>query len=280
MALRWSMAVDYGAMSRMAAESIFTVIRRGLVSGRPVMLGLATGNTMLGLYERLAAMLNESRCDLSQLYTLNLDEYLGADGCWIPENHPLSYRGYMARNFFGRLDAGLHMDPGHMHFPDPAKPESTDDWVQEMGGMDLQLLGLGFNGHIGFNEPTPEEEIATRDFAALPSRHIELEELTIETNARLTAGGDRSLVPTRAVTVGMRTILASKEILLLACFAEQREALSRMLKGGVTPELPASYLNEHPSARVLWAEDPVGLAPEVEGWWDAPSLISESGVRP
>jgi len=259
------MAADYEAMGRIAAERIFTVVRDRLALGRPMLLGLATGKTMLGLYGRLAAMLNESGVDLSLLHTVNLDEYVGADGRWIPEDHPLSYRGYMAQNFFGRLRPRLNMKSANIHFPEPADTAALDEWVLGMGGLDFQLLGLGFNGHIGFNEPISEAVMPVRDFAALPSRVVALEDLTIETNARLTAGGDRSAVPRHAATVGMRTILAAKEIMLLACFPEQRRPLSVMLEGAVTPELPGSYLNGHPDATVVWAEAEVHMAEAVSG---------------
>lgn len=260
MALRWAMAADYEAMGRIAAERMFAVVRDRLARGRPMLLGLATGKTMLGVYERFVTMLNEGDVDLSLLHTVNLDEYVGADGRWIPENHPLSYRGYMAQNFFSLLRPELNMKPANIHFPEAVDTAALDAWVLRMGGLDFQLLGLGFNGHIGFNEPVSEAAMPVRDFAALPSRVVALEDLTIETNARLTAGGDRSAVPGHAATLGMRTILAAKEIMLLACFPQQRRPLGVMLEGAVTPELPGSYLNEHPDATVVWAENEVRIA--------------------
>ena len=120
------------------------------------------------------------------------------------------------------------MNRDHIHFPDPACPAELDELIERLGGLDLQLLGIGFNGHIAFNEPMSEAEIGVEAFAALPTRVVDLTELTIETNARLTAGGDRTQVPRQAVTMGMRPILAAREILLLACFPEQQEPLSRM----------------------------------------------------
>jgi len=259
MALSWIAAADYETMSELAAHRIADAINRRLAQRCPMLLGLATGNTMLVVYARLAGLLNESGVDLSELHTVNLDEYVGADGRWVPPTHPLSYHGYMKRNFLSRLDAGLGLRPEHVHFPDPAQPGALDDMLTRMGRLDFQLLGIGFNGHIAFNEPMSSDEITAEAFAALPSRVVDLTELTIETNARLTANGDRASVPRQAVTLGMKPILDAREILLLACFPEQASPLNRLASGRPAPELPASFLREHPNATILYASDRVRL---------------------
>jgi len=259
MSLTWIAAADYEAMSALAAARIADAIRQRLAQRCPMLLGLATGNTMLVVYEHLARLLNERGTDLAQLHTVNLDEYVGNDGGWVPPEHPLSYHGYMERTFFSRLDPRLGLRREHVHFPDPARPGDLDNMLARMGRLDLQLLGIGFNGHIAFNEPLPAAQIATEAFAALPSRVVDLTELTIETNARLTAGGDRACVPRKAVTLGMRSILAAREILLLACFPEQAAPLGRLLRGRPAPELPASYLLDHPNATIIYAGDRVHL---------------------
>ncbi|MFA6561010.1 MAG: glucosamine-6-phosphate deaminase [Verrucomicrobiia bacterium] len=259
MALTWVRVENYEAMSKLAAERTFAAIEQRLRGNRPMLLGLATGNTMLSLYAQLAVMLNRRGLDLSRLHTVNLDEYVGADGQWIPADHPLSYRGYVQKNFFSRLDPKLGMNREHIHFPDPARPAALDEWIRSMGGLDFQLLGIGFNGHIGFNEPMPEAVISVEAFAALPSRVIGLTELTIDTNARLTAGGEHSKVPRQAVTLGMAQILGAKEILLLACFPQQRQPLRKLRQGRMTPELPGSYLINHPNTMIIYADDQVRL---------------------
>ena len=250
-------------MSNLAAKRVFAAIERTLHGNQPMLLGLATGNTMLSLYAQLAEMLNHRGLDLSRLHTVNLDEYVGADGQWIPADHPLSYRGYVQENFIRRLDPRLGMKREHINFPDPARPAAMDDWVSHMGGIHFQLLGIGFNGHIGFNEPMAETSVSTEAFAAIPSRVVDLTELTIDTNARLTAGGDHSKVPRQAVTLGMGSILAAREILLLACFSQQKQPLLKLREGRVTPELPGSYLLVHPNTTILYADDPVRLGKEV-----------------
>lgn len=259
MPLQWIRVDDYEAMSREGAARIAAAIEKRLSQRCPMLLGLATGNTMLRLYELLAGVLNQRRLDLSQLHTVNLDEYVGADRRWVAADHPLSYHAYMEKNFFARLDPRLGMRADHIHFPDPGCPGEVDDMIRRMGRLDLQLLGIGFNGHIAFNEPMAENEIGAEAFAGLPTRVIDLTELTIETNARLTAGGDRAQVPRQAVTLGMKPILGAREILLLACFPEQQAPLARMRRGRPTPELPASYLLDHPQSTILYTGDRIQL---------------------
>ncbi len=259
MAIEWICVDDYESMSRAGAERIAAAIERQLRERGSMCLGLATGNTMLRLYECLAELLNGRRCDLSQLHTFNLDEYVGNQGQPVAFDHPLSYRAYMEKNLFSRLDPRLGFNLDNAHFPDPASPAAFDRLIGALGGLDLQLLGIGFNGHIAFNEPMSEAEIGVEAFAALPTRVIDLTELTIETNARLTAGGDRSQVPRQAVTLGMKPILAAQRLLLLACFPEQKEPLSRIRGGRPTPELPASYLLDHPNSTVIYTGDTIGL---------------------
>ena len=259
MPLKWIRVDDYETMSAAGASRIAATLEPGLRQRRPVLLGLATGNTMLVLYQRLAELLNQRGLNLSQFHTFNLDEYVGADGRWVSVDHPLSYHAYMEKNFFARLDQKLGMKRDHIHFPDPACPAEVDDLIQRLGELDLQLLGIGFNGHIAFNEPMSETEIGVEAFASLPTRVIDLTELTIDTNARLTAGGDRSQVPRQAVTLGMKPILGAREILLLACFPEQQKPLSRMMRGRPTPELPASYLLDHPHSTIIYTGDRICL---------------------
>ena len=150
----------------------------------------------------------------------------------------------------------------HVHFPDPEDPRAYDGLIDGMGGLDFQLLGLGFNGHVAFNEPMPETEISAEAFASLPSRVIDLTERTIEANSHLTANGNRNQVPRRAVTMGMKPLLAARELLLLTCFPEQREPLERIRQGTITPSLPGSYLLGHPNATIVYARDSVGLEEE------------------
>ena len=238
---------------------MFAVIADKLSSGRQVNIGMATGNTMLKLYAILAGMLNKSGLDLSQMATFNLDEYVDGNGDNIFPDHPLSYRKYMTENFFDLLDPDRRFKRENMFFPDAANPGAYDSLIDQSGGLDIQLLGIGFNGHIGFNEPISETEISRSDFAVLPSHVVELDDRTIQTNACLTAGNDLDAIPRQAVTMGMASILKAKEVILLACFAEQAEALGKIKTGAITSELPASFLLEHNATEIIYTKDKIKL---------------------
>ena len=256
--MKWIKVENYEAMSLLGAEKIYQAIAEKIAQGKQVNIGLATGNTMIRLYELLAERLNRNRIPLHLLHTWNLDEYAQENGRAVPVTHPLSYRRYMTEHLFRRFDPALGFSEANSHFPDPASPERFDRSLENAGGTDLQLLGIGFNGHIAFNEPMEKSEISVEEFAELPSRVIRLKELTIETNRRLTAEG-RDIVPEHAATMGMKQILASRHLLLLACFPEQEKPLKRMRSGEPTPELPASYLLNRPDSEIVYCTDVISL---------------------
>ena len=256
--MEWRAVENFEEMSQCGANRIYEAIATAAEQRRRFNLGLATGNTMIELYRQLAEKLNCNRINLEHLHTYNLDEYVGNDGQAVPENHPLSYQKYMRENLFSRFDLSLGFSDDRIHFPNATNPVGFDRELAIGGNLDVQLLGIGFNGHIAFNEPE-SAVFGTEKFAALPSRLIALTDLTIATNARLTANGDYAAVPQRAVTMGMKPILAAREILLLACFAEQQKPLLQMRSGQRTPELPASYLLAHPCAAVVYTSDKIKL---------------------
>ena len=252
---------DYAAMSSVGASILFEAAMRKIAKGERFNLGLATGNTMIALYDELAAKFNRAKADLSRLSTWNLDEYSLDGKCAVPHDHPLSYWKYMHEMLFSKFDPELGFREENAHFPDPASPETYDPAIAEAGGLDLQLLGIGFNGHIAFNEPMRENEISVEDFAKLPTRVLPLSQETIVQNTHVTAGGDSSLVPRYAATMGMAPILAAKKCLLLACFKEQTAPLKAIFaRGGEpTPFLPASYLWRHPDYRLIYTTDKIAI---------------------
>ena len=255
------MAKDYAAMSSIGASILFAEAMNRIGQGMRFNLGLATGNTMITLYEELAEKFNRARADLSLLSTWNLDEYsLDGKGA-VPHDHPLSYWKYMHEMLFAKFDPSLGFKEENAHFPDPASPETYDPAIEAAGWLDLQLLGIGFNGHIAFNEPMKEAEISVEAFGALPTRTLPLSQETIVQNTHVTAGGDSSLVPRYAATMGMAPILAAKKCLLLACFEEQTAPLRAIFaRGGEpTPFLPASYLWRHPDFRLIYTTDKIQL---------------------
>ena len=251
---------NYGDMSAVGASMLFDAVMGKVSHGERFNLGLATGNTMIELYARLAEALNAARADRSLLSTWNLDEYSHDGRSPVPHDHPLSYWRYMHEKLFSKFDPALGFREENAHFPDPAASDAYDPAIAAAGGIDLQLLGIGFNGHVAFNEPMRESEISAEAFGRLPTRVLPLTPETIAQNTAVTAGGDSSLVPRFAATMGMAPILESKKALLLACFAEQEEPLARMLRDRrPTPELPASYLLDHPDFTLVWTADKIHL---------------------
>ena len=251
---------NYHEMSIAGAMIIHEAVMAKLGRGEDFDLGLATGNTMIELYEILAAMFNDEKADLSHLRTWNLDEYAADEHHAVSHDHPLSYWKYMHEKLFDRLLPERNFRESQAHFPDPADPERFDRELAAAGGLDLQLLGIGFNGHIAFNEPVRETEISVAAYGELPTRVLPLTQETIAQNTKVTADGDASLVPRFAATTGMKPILKAKRELLLACFAEQETPLRRMIAGGKpTPELPASYLLGHPDFLLIYTADKINL---------------------
>ena len=252
----------YAAMSSVGASMLFGAAMSRIARGERFNLGLATGNTMITLYAELAEKFNRAKADLSLLSTWNLDEYSPDGRAAVPHDHPLSYWKYMHEMLFSKFDPSLGFREENAHFPDPAAPDAYDPAIAAAGGLDLQLLGIGFNGHIAFNEPMREDEISVEDFAALPTRVLLLSKETIVQNTAVTAGGDSSLVPRYAATMGMAPILAAKKCLLLACFNEQTAPLKAIFarNGAPTPFLPASYLWKHPDFRLVYTIDKIRLS--------------------
>ena len=206
-----------------------------LLSRKPdAVLGFATGSTPLGLYAELAALNGSGKLSFRDVTTFNLDEYAGLDG-----SHDQSYRYFMNENLFSKVD----IDLARTHVPsglDIAAAASYDQAIEAAGGIELQLLGIGNNGHIGINEPgTPLDSI---------THLVDLTENTRTANARFFASLDE--VPTQAVTMGIRTVMNARSILLMALGKGKAEIVKKSFTGPVTPEVPASILQLHPFVEI------------------------------
>src|SRR5690606_28666795 len=211
-----------------AAETIC-----GFIRAKPgAVLGLATGETPLGIYRKLAEKFREGLISFRQVTTFNLDEYVN-----LPEDHPESYHAYMRRHLFDHID----LPPSRAHLPCgnaadlAAECQRYDALIEEAGGIDLQMLGIGHNGHIGFNEPGRELAAGTHVVRLAPE--------TRRANARFFGSIDE--VPERAVTMGVGTILKARLILLIAKGADKADIVRRALTGPITTECPASLLQTH-----------------------------------
>jgi glucosamine-6-phosphate deaminase len=204
-----------------------------------LVLGLATGHTMEAVYEALVAMHRKEGLDFSRCTTFNLDEYIG-----LPPDHPFSYHTYMHKHLFSRVN----INPARTHLPNGAAPDLDaecrhyEDLIREANGIDLQLLGIGRDGHIGFNEPLSALRSRTRQKALTPS--------TIEQNAPY-CGGDPAKMPHRAITMGVGTILEAQRCLMLVTGTGKADILARAVEGPITAMVTGSALQLHPACRVI-----------------------------
>ncbi|MCH5586450.1 glucosamine-6-phosphate deaminase [Shimazuella sp. AN120528] len=225
---------DYQSLSRQAAKHIVDLIRK-----KPnAVLGLATGSTPLGLYQELVNMYKESKVDFSNVVTFNLDEYVG-----LPHDHPQSYYYFMRQHLFSKVNistANIHFPRGL--FEDAGKAcREYEQQLQDIGRIDLQILGIGSNGHIGFNEPA--------DRMTLETHITELTRKTITDNARFFH--DSGEVPRKAITMGIGNIMRARTILLLANNDTKTAALNAMFSGVIDPNIPASILQLHENVLVF-----------------------------
>lgn len=209
-------------------------------------LGLATGSTPLGMYKQLININNKREVNFEHVKSFNLDEYYG-----LNKDNKQSYNYYMNENFFKHIN----IKPENINIPNGAAENieeeciSYEKKIKEAGGIDIQVLGIGVNGHIGFNEPDVKFEAETH--------LVQLDEQTIESNARFFES--REEVPTSAISMGIKTIMHSKKILLLANGKSKAEAINKALNGKITPDVPASILQLHLDVTVILDKEAASL---------------------
>ncbi len=225
---------DYKDMSRKAAN----IISAQIITKPDCVLGLATGSSPIGTYDQLVEWYEKGDLDFSAVRSVNLDEYRGLDHA-----HDQSYYYFMHEHLFDRVN----IDPANTNVPDGTEPDAEkecrryEELIASYGGVDLQLLGLGHNGHIGFNEPAPVFDKVTHC--------VDLTESTIEANKRFFASADD--VPRQAYTMGIGTIMKAKKILVVVSGEDKAEIVAKAFCGDVTPDVPASILQFHPDVTVV-----------------------------
>ncbi len=223
------MTEDYQTMSRKAAN----ILSAQIILKPNSVLGLATGSTPVGMYKQLVTWYEKGDLDFAEIKTVNLDEYVG-----LEPTHEQSYNYFMQEHLFDHVN----INPANTNIPDglAADPQAECRWynqvIRQMGGIDIQVLGMGRNGHIGFNEPGDAFELETHV--------VDLTESTIEANARFFASRDD--VPRQAMSMGIKSIMMAKKILLMVSGEEKADAVKRAFTGPVTPQVPASILQLHP----------------------------------
>jgi len=252
---------DMAAIGQAMADDMFGKILRAREEGRNATLIVPVGP--VDEFPVLAEKLRREKISMRETMLINMDEYLARDGAWIPLEHPLSFRAFMDRAFYSLLDPSLAPRPENRVFPDPGNPGAIQNLIDDRGGVDACFGGIGINGHIAFNEPPePGETINDRDFACLPTRTLALSRETRTINS-VTVGGEIALVPQRAVTVGMKEILAARRLRLYCNRPWQSAVVRRALHGPVTAACPASFMRNHPDAQLTVAEY-VAAPPRIE----------------
>lgn len=235
-------AADAEAAGRLAADQL-----QQAVCAKPAcVLGLATGATPIPLYRELIRREQAGLMDFSRVRSVNLDEYKG-----LAPDHPQSYRRFMQENLFDHIS----IRPENTWVPDgmttdvDAMCDGYERTIEELGGVDLQLLGLGHDGHIGFNEPC--------DHFPKETHCVDLTASTIDANKRFFEKEED--VPRQAYTMGIQTIMQAKKVLLVASGADKADALAKTIEGPVTPEVPASILQFHPDVTIVADEAALSL---------------------
>lgn len=234
---------DYEEMSRVAAD----IVAEDVQKNPRLILGLATGSSPIGLYQELVRRHQNEGLDFSQTQSFNLDEYAG-----LSEDHPQSYHYFMNEHLFSKIN----IQPAHTHFPTeediaPDALHSYDAAIADAGGVDLQILGIGRNGHIAFNEPGETLSVNTSLVQLTPS--------TIEANARFFDRAED--VPQTAYSSGMGTIMKAKKLLILASGAEKADAVQKVLAGDtVSTDCPVTLTLLHPHVVLIVDEAAAGAA--------------------
>lgn len=233
--IKWIEAKDYEDLSKRACELFVDQIHQKPDS----VIGLATGSTPIGLYEELVKQYQSGKISFKDVITFNLDEYVGID-----PNNEASYHYFMNHHLFQHID----IKKEHIHIPEGHSADlenacrTYEQQIEAAGGLDLQVLGIGVNGHIGFNEPGTSFDSLTHI--------VELTESTIEANKKYFEKPED--MPRKAITMGIQTILRAKKIILLISGATKQEAYETLRSGLITEDLPASALHQHPDATIIY----------------------------
>ena len=232
--MRFYQSEDYKSMSRRAAN----IISAHVILKPDCVLGLATGSAPIGAYQQLIEWYKKGDLSFAETKSVNLDEYVG-----LSPHHEQSYRYFMQTNLFDHIDidvANTNVPNGLAKNPE-AECERYNALIRSLGGIDLQLLGMGHNGHIGFNEPGHAFELETH--------MVSLTASTIDANARFFESRDE--VPRHAITMGVKNIMTARKILVMVSGEDKADIVYKAFRGPVTPEVPASILQLHPDVTVV-----------------------------
>lgn len=251
-AVNLTIVKDMPDVAQHMATAILGIIEAAKQKGHPATLIVPVGP--VDQYPILAEMLNERQYSIRDVMLINMDEYLTNDDQWVDISHPLSFRGYMNRKFYDLLNPDLAPLPENRICPDPDNVGAIQQLIDQRGGVDACFGGIGINGHIAFNEPPESEEnVSVDEFASLPTRNLDLTRETRTINS-VTVGGEFSIIPWRAVTIGMKEILGAREQHFYCNRIWQSSVARRVLHGPITSACPASLLRTHSNVSLTVAD--------------------------
>ena len=235
---------DSGEVFYELALEMFREIQRNNAAGRRTVFIVPVGP--VGQYPIFVRLVNREKLSLKNCWFINMDEYLTDDGKWIDKGSRLSFRGFMDREVYGRIDPELVIPPEQRIFPDPERPGRVQEVIDRLGGVDVCFGGIGITGHLAFNEP--QSGLSPEEFALLPTRVLDISPETRAVNAIGDLGGAVEDMPRKCVTVGMREILSAGK-LRLAVFRDWHRAVCRRAAyGEVSASFPATLAQNHPDA--------------------------------
>ena len=237
---------DSGEVFYELALTMVSEIEKNNAAGRRTVFICPVGP--VGQYPIFVRLVNERRLSLKNCWFINMDEYLTDGKEWIDESSPLSFRGFMKRNVYTKIDPELLMPEAQRVFPDPHDPEHIQNLIAELGGVDIAFGGIGINGHLAFNEA--QDELTPDEFAALHTRVLPISRETRVANAIGDRGGAIDAMPRYCVTIGMAEILSAKKV-RLGVFRDWHRAVVRQAAyGEVSAHFPATLLQRHPDAMI------------------------------
>lgn len=236
---------------RSLAEDMIHVIRACAKEDKDAVLICPVGP--VGQYPFFLRMVNEERLSLRRCWFINMDEYLDDDDRYIPKDHRLSFRGFMDREVYAKIEPSLLMPPEQRIFPDPERLEAIPALLEKLGGVDLAIGGIGINGHLAFNEA--REDLTPQAFSALSTRVENISRETLTANAIGDLGGALEAMPKRCVTLGMKEILEARLVRLGVFRDWHRAVVRRAAYGEVSAAFPATLLQKHPDACVYVSDN-------------------------
>lgn len=228
------------------ALEMVNTIKQNNISGKKTVFICPVGP--VGQYPIFVRLVNRDRVSLKNCWFINMDEYLNDDETYISEDSKLSFHGFMNRTVYDKIDSELVMPPEQRIFPDPKQPEKIGELIEKLGGVDIAFGGIGINGHLAFNEA--DDELTAEEFAALPTRVLNISRETRTANAIGDLNGAIDAMPKKCVTIGMKEILGARKIRLGVFRDWHRSVVRQAAYGEISAHFPVTLVQNHPDALI------------------------------